>query len=94
MLRMRRAQLEAQLSEDEDVRRLARVEARLRLIESEGHMTTTKIETKSVPVVHIVGMSAVAASDLPCQDPVHGRSGAHCGIRSSGPRRPLATLPR
>jgi hypothetical protein len=67
MLRMRRAQLEAQLSQD--VSRLARVEARLRLIESEGHMTTTKIETKSVPEVHVVGMSAVAASDLPCQEP-------------------------
>jgi DNA-binding transcriptional MerR regulator len=60
MLRLRRAQLEAQLSADTS--RLARVEARLRLIESEGKMTTTVVETKSIPAVRVVGLSAVAAS--------------------------------
>jgi DNA-binding transcriptional MerR regulator len=63
MLRLRRAQLESQLNDDAS--RLVRVEARLRLIESEGKMGTNNIETKAVPAVRVVGMSAAAASYQP-----------------------------
>src|SRR5436190_10958270 len=44
MLRLRRAQLEAQLAADAD--RLSGVEARLRMIESEGHMNTEDVIVK------------------------------------------------
>jgi DNA-binding transcriptional MerR regulator len=60
MLRLRRAQLEAQLAADAD--RLAGVEARLRMIESEGHMNTEDVVVKPVPPVRIAELTAVAAS--------------------------------
>src|SRR5690348_9424416 len=49
MLRLRRAQLEAQLTAD--ARRLTGVEARLRMIEKEGHMTTEDVVLKQVAPV-------------------------------------------
>jgi DNA-binding transcriptional MerR regulator/effector-binding domain-containing protein len=60
MLRLRRAQLEAQIAADAG--RLGRVEARLRAIEGEGHMNTQDVVLKSVPVVRIAELSDVAAS--------------------------------
>jgi DNA-binding transcriptional MerR regulator/effector-binding domain-containing protein len=60
MLRLRRAQLEAQLATDAN--RLAGVEARLRMIESEGHMNTEDVVVKRVPPVRVAELTAVAAS--------------------------------
>ena len=45
MLRLRRAQLEARIAAD--AARLAGVEARLRMIEREGHMTTDDVVLKT-----------------------------------------------
>ncbi|MFC4530162.1 MerR family transcriptional regulator [Sphaerisporangium dianthi] len=57
MLRLRRAQLEAQVADD--MARLARVEARLRLIETEGAMPADVV-IKSVPAVRLAELSATA----------------------------------
>ncbi|MGW7295744.1 MerR family transcriptional regulator [Streptomyces xiamenensis] len=47
MLRLRRAELAAAL--EADARRLAGVEARLRVIESEGHIPTSDVVIKKIP---------------------------------------------
>ncbi|HEU4427083.1 MAG TPA: MerR family transcriptional regulator [Pilimelia sp.] len=60
MLRLRRAQLEAQLTAD--AARLAEVEARLRMIEREGHMSTEDVVLKPVPQVRVAELTGVAAS--------------------------------
>jgi len=60
MLRLRRAQLAEQLAADG--RRLAGVEARLHMIETEGRMTTQDVVLKEVPAVRIAALCAVAAS--------------------------------
>jgi DNA-binding transcriptional MerR regulator/effector-binding domain-containing protein len=59
MLRMRRAQLAAALTEDNA--RLARVDARLRMIETEGHMDTGDVILKSTPAYRVAELSASAA---------------------------------
>ncbi|HEY0530380.1 MAG TPA: MerR family transcriptional regulator [Actinoplanes sp.] len=60
MLRLRRAELAAQV--DRDAARLAQVDARLRLIETEGHMDTGDVVLKDVPALRVVELSATAAS--------------------------------
>lgn len=60
MLRLRRAQLEAQLAAD--TARLTAVEARLRTIEREGHMGTDEVVVKRVPRVRVAELAAVADS--------------------------------
>ena len=60
MLRLRRAEIESQIRDDQF--RLARVEARLRLIESEDGMSTPSITTKTVAPTQNVGLRALAAS--------------------------------
>ncbi|MEU8179571.1 MerR family transcriptional regulator [Micromonospora sp. NPDC049044] len=60
MLRLRRTQLEEQLAAD--AARLAAVEARLRMIESEGTMTTQDVVLKEVPQVRLAELTAVAPS--------------------------------
>jgi DNA-binding transcriptional MerR regulator/predicted transcriptional regulator YdeE len=60
MLRMRRAQLEAQLTAD--AARLTGVEARLRMIEKEGHMSTEDVVLKPVAPVRVAELTGVAAS--------------------------------
>lgn len=60
MLRLRRAQLEAQLSAD--AARLAGIEARLRMIEQEGHMTTEDVVLKRIAPARVAELSALAAS--------------------------------
>jgi DNA-binding transcriptional MerR regulator len=91
MLRMRRAQLEAQLSAD--AVRLASVEARLRMISTEGRMTTDDVILKPVPPVRVAELSGIAASygpeDIspviqPLYVEVFRRLGA-AGICPSGP---------
>jgi DNA-binding transcriptional MerR regulator len=63
MLRLRRAQLEAQIAADAN--RLGRVEARLRAIESEGHMKTQDVVLKGVAPVRLAELTEVAASYEP-----------------------------
>jgi DNA-binding transcriptional MerR regulator len=60
MLRLRRAQLAEQVATDTD--RLARVDARLRMIETEGHMNTGDVILKSIPAIRVVELSAPASS--------------------------------
>jgi len=60
MLRLRQAELEAQLSADTS--RLAGVESRLRMIETEGRMTTQDVVVKEVPPVRVAELTGVAAS--------------------------------
>ncbi|MFD1542294.1 MerR family transcriptional regulator [Nonomuraea guangzhouensis] len=60
MVRLRRAQLEARISAD--LARLRGVEARLRSIETEGHMKTDEVVLKQVAAVRVAELSAKAAS--------------------------------
>jgi len=60
MLRLRRAELEAQVRRD--TVRLALVDARLRMIESEGHMDTGDVVLKAVPSIRVAELSATATS--------------------------------
>ncbi|HLL69157.1 MAG TPA: MerR family transcriptional regulator [Micromonosporaceae bacterium] len=58
MLRLRQAQLAMQLAADQS--RLAGVEARLRMIESEGHMSTEDVVLKSIAPVRVAEVTGVA----------------------------------
>ena len=60
MLRLRRAELAEQVQRDGV--RLALVDARLRLIESEGHMDTGDVILKNLPPVRVAVLSATATS--------------------------------
>ncbi|WP_305786255.1 MerR family transcriptional regulator [Symbioplanes lichenis] len=59
MLRLRRAELAARMRQD--TARLAQVDTRLRMIESEGHMDTGDVVLKSVPALRVAQLSATAA---------------------------------
>ncbi|MCS0637696.1 MerR family transcriptional regulator [Streptomyces sp. LP05-1] len=63
MLRLRRAELETELAAASA--RLAHVAARLRVIESEGHMSTQDVVLKSVPGARLAQLSGVAAGFSP-----------------------------
>jgi DNA-binding transcriptional MerR regulator len=65
MLRLRQAELAAAVQEA--AVRLARVESRLRTIESEGHMPSDDVVVKSIPAVRVARLSAVADSLEPEQ---------------------------
>jgi DNA-binding transcriptional MerR regulator len=60
MLRLRQVELESQIRQDQH--RLARVEARLRLIESENTMTTPNVTIKTVEPTTTLGLRALADS--------------------------------
>lgn len=60
MLRLRRAELETAMAAAGA--RLVQVEARLRAIESEGHMPTNDVVVKNVPPVRVAELTATAAS--------------------------------
>ncbi|WP_418960254.1 MerR family transcriptional regulator [Streptomyces tritici] len=60
MLRLRRAELETAMAAARA--RLVQVEARLRAIESEGHMPTNDVVLKNVPAVRVAELTATAAS--------------------------------
>jgi DNA-binding transcriptional MerR regulator len=71
MLRLRRAELEADMAAT--AARLVQVETRLRSIESEGHMPTHDVVVKSLPTIRLAELSATAASFEPeCIGPVIG----------------------
>ncbi|HEX5569146.1 MAG TPA: MerR family transcriptional regulator [Streptomyces sp.] len=59
MLGLRRAELEAAMTAV--TARLAQVEARLRMIESEGHMPTDDVVVKSVPPARVAELTGIAA---------------------------------
>jgi DNA-binding transcriptional MerR regulator len=61
MLRLRQAQLAEQIAADRD--RLARVEARLRMIEREGAMSTQDVSVKKVEPLRVAGLSGSAPSN-------------------------------
>ncbi|MGW7535800.1 MerR family transcriptional regulator [Amycolatopsis sp. NPDC054798] len=91
MLRLRRAELETAMAAAEA--RLVQVEARLRAIESEGHMPANDVVLKNVPAVRVAELAATAASFEP-EDvgPVIGplydelfRSLGAAGITPAGP---------
>ncbi|MFF0152997.1 MerR family transcriptional regulator [Micromonospora sp. NPDC005203] len=91
MLRLRRTQLEEQLAAD--AARLVAVEARLRMIESEGTMSTQDVVLKEIAAVRVAEVTAVAPS-YQSQDigPVIGplypelfRRLADAGITPTGP---------
>ena len=63
MLRLRRAELETQITADTG--RLARVEARLRSIQEEGQMITQDVTLKSVPAIRIAELRGTAGSWAP-----------------------------
>lgn len=63
MLRLRLVELEERVKSDTE--RLARVEARLSIIERERHMPTNEVIVKRVPSVRVAEMSAVASSYEP-----------------------------
>ncbi|GAA2062186.1 MerR family transcriptional regulator [Streptomyces albiaxialis] len=58
MLRLREAELEAALAAD--AARLARIGARLRMIESEGHMSSDDIVVKRLPSVRVAELTGTA----------------------------------
>ncbi|WBB69177.1 MerR family transcriptional regulator [Micromonospora sp. WMMD812] len=60
MLRLRRAQLEVQLSAD--TARVISIEARLRMIEEEGYMSTEDVVLKQIAPARVAELSALAAS--------------------------------
>ncbi|GAA2626567.1 MerR family transcriptional regulator [Paractinoplanes durhamensis] len=60
MLRLRRAELAAQVKLDK--LRLAQVDARLRMIEIEGHMDTGDVVLKTIPPLRVAELSATATS--------------------------------
>ncbi|MET7819604.1 MerR family transcriptional regulator [Micromonospora zamorensis] len=91
MLRLRRSQLAEQLAADSA--RLTAVEARLRLIESEGRMTTQEVVLKEIVPVRVAELTAVAPSyqgeDIgPVIQPLYPelfRRLAEAGITPAGP---------
>jgi DNA-binding transcriptional MerR regulator len=58
MLRLRRAELAAQV--ERDTVRLSQVDARLRMIEREGHMDTGDVVLKHLPALRVAELSATA----------------------------------
>ncbi|MFF3456286.1 MerR family transcriptional regulator [Streptomyces sp. NPDC002730] len=63
MLTLRQAELEAAMAAS--AARLAQVEARLRSIESEGHMPSQDVIVKSIPAVRVAELTATAAGYEP-----------------------------
>lgn len=63
MLRLRRAELHAQIAGDSA--RLAQVEARLHMIETEGAMPADDIVVKSIPAVRVAELTASAPDFTP-----------------------------
>ncbi|WP_331767412.1 MerR family transcriptional regulator [Embleya sp. NBC_00896] len=91
MLRLRRAELAAAMAAD--ALRLARVEARLRTIESEGRVPSDDVVLKRIPAVRVAELTGTAATDTPegigpvigpLYDELCGRLAA-AGVAATGP---------
>ena len=63
MLRLRRAELRSRVAAD--TARLAQVEARLQIIESEGAMPSEDIQVKRIPAVRVAELTGIAVSFEP-----------------------------
>jgi DNA-binding transcriptional MerR regulator len=63
MLRLRRAELQSQVTAD--LARLAQVEARLKIIEREGVMPADDVQVKPVPAVRVAELTGTAAGFEP-----------------------------
>jgi DNA-binding transcriptional MerR regulator len=63
MLRLRQAELQSQIAAD--AARLAQVEARLHIIETEGAMPADDVQIKRIPGVRVAELTATAASFEP-----------------------------
>ena len=63
MLRLRRAELEAQVTAD--MARLAQVEARLQVIEREGALPIDDVQVKRIPAVRVAELTGTAAGFEP-----------------------------
>ncbi|MFD7507973.1 MerR family transcriptional regulator [Streptomyces sp. NPDC059853] len=91
MLRLRSAELAAAL--EADTLRLAGVEARLRIIESEGRMPTHDVVVKKIPGLRVAELTAVAsgasvAAIGQVAGPLFDRLGdlmAEAGVEATGP---------
>ncbi|WNI23140.1 MerR family transcriptional regulator [Streptomyces sp. ITFR-16] len=91
MLRLRRSELEAAMAAA--AARLARIEARLRSIESEGHMSTDDVVIKNVPAVRVAELTGVAdgyepENITPVIGPLYDRLFPlleEAGVRPAGP---------
>ncbi|MBO1332215.1 MerR family transcriptional regulator [Streptomyces sp. VRA16 Mangrove soil] len=91
MLRLRRADLEAEMAAARA--RLTQVEARLRSIENEGHMPTEDVVVKNLPRVRVAELTAVAPDFEPSSisaviQPLYEelfRRLDEAGIRPTGP---------
>jgi DNA-binding transcriptional MerR regulator len=91
MLRLRRAELAAQVAADSV--RLAQVESRLRSIEREGRMPSVDVVLKEVPPARVAELTGLAASyapeDIgPVIQPLYARVGAELarsGLTGPGP---------
>ncbi|GAA0669991.1 MerR family transcriptional regulator [Kitasatospora atroaurantiaca] len=91
MLRLRHAELAAAMADA--ATRLARVEARLRTIESEGQMPSDDVVVKRIPAVRVAELTGIAAGFEPEHiTPVIGplyeelcRKLAEAGVTAAGP---------
>ncbi|AYY13094.1 MerR family transcriptional regulator [Actinobacteria bacterium YIM 96077] len=80
MLRLRQAELREQIAAD--TARLAQVEARLSVIDAEGHMPTTDIQIKRIPAVRVAELTGTAEDFEPqAISPVIGPLYAELGER-------------
>jgi DNA-binding transcriptional MerR regulator len=91
MLRLRRAELATRIEADRD--RLARVEARLRIIEGENAVSTAEVSITPVPPTRIAALSGAAAStdsgDIgPVVSGLFGRLGQQIGSGAVTPAGP------
>lgn len=92
MLTLRQSQVAAQIEADTD--RLRRIEARLRMIEREGTMSTTSVTVKSVEALRIASISGVAESTdsadvAPVIQPLFGQLFAALGPAGVEPAGPI-----
>jgi DNA-binding transcriptional MerR regulator len=91
MLRLRRAELAAQIEADRD--RLSRVEARLRIIERESTMSTAEVVVKPVGPVRIAAVTGTApsadSSDIaPVVERLYAELGRHIAAGAVTPGGP------
>ncbi len=91
MLRLRRAQLQAQIAADSA--RLAQVEARLRLIEREGALPADDIQVKQIPAIRVAELTAPAAGlepafITPVIRPLYAELGSRLGQAGVTPAGP------
>lgn len=91
MLRLRRAELATRIAAD--TARLAQVEARLSIIETEGAMPASDIQVKQIPAVRVAELTAIAAglepdSITPVIRPLYAELGNRLGQAGLTPVAP------